>query len=96
MAVGSHINKLDIVGVQTQTHTHTYLYLMYAQVGSMFEFANKNAIFGVVQPDNFLWAPILGLFALTGIPTSGMLDCVDAGRVVVLGAWLCWVHGCAQ
>lgn len=37
----------------------------------MFEFANKNAIFGVVQPDSFLWAPILGMFALTGIPTSG-------------------------
>lgn len=39
----------------------------------MFEFANKNAIFGVITPDSFLWAPILGLFALTGIPTSGML-----------------------
>ena len=31
---------------------------MAAQVGSIFEFANKNAIFGVVKPDNFLWAPI--------------------------------------
>lgn len=57
----------------------------------MFEFANKNAIFGVVQPDNFLWAPILGLFALTGIPTSGgvlvLTECISS---VVLNAWALW------
>ena len=41
------------------------------QVGSIFEFADKNPIFGVVRPDSPLWAPILGFFALTGLPLSG-------------------------
>lgn len=41
------------------------------QVGSIFEYANKNAIFGVVKPDSFLWAPILLFFAVTGFPSAG-------------------------
>lgn len=42
-----------------------------ASVGSMFEIANKHPLFGVIQPDNFLWFPVLGLFAATGLPTAG-------------------------
>lgn len=34
---------------------------------------NKNPIFGVVPPDNFLYTPILGMFAITGLPTAGWL-----------------------
>lgn len=45
---------------------------MLRQVGSFYEFFNKNAIFGVVEPDSPLWLPILGLFAVTGLPTSGL------------------------
>ena len=41
------------------------------QVGSIFEYANRNPIFGVVKPDNFLWAPILLFFAITGFPSAG-------------------------
>lgn len=44
-----------------------------AAVGSVFEFLYKNPVFGVIQPDNVLWAPILGLFAFTGLPTAGFL-----------------------
>ena len=44
-----------------------------AAVGSVFEFANKNAIFGVLPPSSPLYAPILGLFALTGLPSAGWL-----------------------
>ncbi|KAI8466053.1 MAG: hypothetical protein J3K34DRAFT_524816 [Monoraphidium minutum] len=44
-----------------------------ASVGSFFEYADRNPIFGVVQPDSPLWAPILGLFAITGLPTAGFL-----------------------
>lgn len=44
-----------------------------AAVGSVFEYVNRHAIFDVVQPDDPLWAPILGLFAITGLPTSGFL-----------------------
>ena len=44
-----------------------------AAVGSCFEFANQNPIFGVVEPDSPLYAPILGLFAVTGLPTAGVL-----------------------
>jgi len=49
------------------------------QVGSFFEFAEKNPIFGVIQPDSPLWAPILGLFAITGIPTAGAWGLVFFG-----------------
>lgn len=44
-----------------------------AAIGSVFEYVNKNPVFDVIQPDNPLWAPILGLFAITGLPTSGYL-----------------------
>ncbi|CAL5223620.1 g6161 [Coccomyxa viridis] len=44
-----------------------------AAVGSIFEYANRNPIFGVVKPDNFLWAPILLFFAITGFPSAGFL-----------------------
>ena len=43
-----------------------------SQVGSIFEIANQNAIFGVLPPSNPLWLPILGFFAVTGFPTAGM------------------------
>eukprot|EP00775_Hariotina_reticulata_P002729 gene2729-3026_t len=55
------------------------LYLLFsvlvsiAAVGSVFEYFDKNAIFGVIPPENPLWAPILGLFAITGLPTAGFL-----------------------
>lgn len=45
--------------------------VVHAQVGSIYEWFNKNAIFGIVQPGNALYTPILGFFALTGIPLSG-------------------------
>lgn len=41
------------------------------QVGSIFEYAARNPLFGVVKPDNFLWAPILLFFAITGFPSAG-------------------------
>ena len=44
-----------------------------AAVGSVFEFTNKNPIFDVIYPDSPLYAPILGVFALTGLPTAGYL-----------------------
>jgi hypothetical protein len=44
-----------------------------AAVGSIFEYTAGNSIFGVVEPDSPLYAPILGFFAVTGIPTSGYL-----------------------
>ena len=44
-----------------------------AAVGSIFEFTNKNPIFDVIYPDSPLYTPILGVFAVTGIPTAGFL-----------------------
>lgn len=44
-----------------------------AAVGSIFEYANKNPIFDVIYPDSPLYTPILGVFALTGIPSAGYL-----------------------
>lgn len=46
------------------------------QVGSIYEYANRNPIFGLVQPGNPLWAPILGFFAITGLPLAGDVLCV--------------------
>ena len=46
-------------------------HLYAVQVGSVFEFANKNAIFGAVPPSSPLYAPILLTFAVTGIPSAG-------------------------
>ena len=43
---------------------------MFLQVGSIFEYFNQNPLFGVVQPDNPVWAPILGVFVITGFPTA--------------------------
>ncbi|KAI7839231.1 hypothetical protein COHA_007044 [Chlorella ohadii] len=44
-----------------------------AAIGSIFEYANQHAIFDVIQPDSPLYTPILGFFALTGLPTAGFL-----------------------
>lgn len=44
-----------------------------AAVGSVFEYFNKNPVFGVVSPDSPFYAPILGFFAFTGLPTAGFL-----------------------
>ena len=55
------------------------LYLLFscfvtiAAVGSIFEWSAQNPIFGVIEPDSALYTPILGLFAVTGIPTAGVL-----------------------
>ena len=43
------------------------------QIGSIFEYANQHAIFDVIHPDSPLYTPILGFFALTGLPTAGFL-----------------------
>lgn len=48
------------------------------QVGSIFEFANKNAIFGAVPPSSPLYAPILLTFAVTGIPSAGTPPCLQS------------------
>ena len=43
------------------------------QIGSVFEFFNKNSIFGVIEPSSPLYIPVLGVFAVTGLPTAGWL-----------------------
>lgn len=44
-----------------------------AAIGSVFEYVNQNPIFGVINADSVLYAPVLGFFAFTGIPTSAFL-----------------------
>lgn len=68
-------------------------------------------MFGVVQPDSPLWAPILGFFAITGIPTAGerlqRLSCLWLrGQLVLHHCCVPWSwddssscrvgHGCQQ
>ncbi|KAF9587232.1 hypothetical protein IFM89_039540 [Coptis chinensis] len=56
-----------------------YVYLLasaitaIAAIGSIFEFINQKPVFGVVNPDNIFYTPLLGFFAITGIPTSAFL-----------------------
>ncbi|CAA7019314.1 unnamed protein product [Microthlaspi erraticum] len=41
-----------------------------AAIGSVFEYSSKNPVFGVLESDSIFYTPVLGFFALTGIPTS--------------------------
>eukprot|EP00262_Sarcandra_glabra_P009931 TRINITY_DN24766_c0_g1_i1.p1 TRINITY_DN24766_c0_g1~~TRINITY_DN24766_c0_g1_i1.p1 ORF type:complete len:180 (+),score=22.68 TRINITY_DN24766_c0_g1_i1:139-678(+) len=44
-----------------------------AAVGSVFEYINQKPVFGVLNSDSVFYAPLLGFFAFTGIPTSAFL-----------------------
>lgn len=56
-----------------------YVYLLtsavtaIAAIGSIFEYANKKPVFGVLSSDSIFYAPLLGFFVFTGIPTSAFL-----------------------
>ncbi|GAB4827758.1 hypothetical protein Ancab_034644 [Ancistrocladus abbreviatus] len=44
-----------------------------AAIGSVFEYVNQRPVFGVVNSDSIFYAPLLGFFAITGIPTAAFL-----------------------
>ncbi|OAY74843.1 hypothetical protein ACMD2_07019 [Ananas comosus] len=44
-----------------------------AAIGSIFEYANQKPVFGVLNSDSVFYAPLLGFFVFTGIPTSAFL-----------------------
>ncbi|KAB2618260.1 hypothetical protein D8674_014129 [Pyrus ussuriensis x Pyrus communis] len=44
-----------------------------AAIGSVFEYVNKKPVFGILGSDSIFYAPVLGFFAFTGIPTSAFL-----------------------
>ncbi|PIA26289.1 hypothetical protein AQUCO_09500038v1 [Aquilegia coerulea] len=44
-----------------------------AAIGSIFEYINEKPVFGVLNPDSIFYAPLLGFFAFTGVPTSAFL-----------------------
>ncbi|XP_077211785.1 uncharacterized protein LOC143847017 [Tasmannia lanceolata] len=44
-----------------------------AAIGSIFEYVNQKPVFGVLNSDSIFYAPLLGFFVFTGIPTSGFL-----------------------
>lgn len=56
-----------------------YVYLLassvtaIATIGSVFEYMSQNPVFGIVRSDSVFYTPLLGFFALTGIPTSAYL-----------------------
>ncbi|KAE9466316.1 hypothetical protein C3L33_01785, partial [Rhododendron williamsianum] len=41
-----------------------------AAIGSVFEYVNQKPVFGVLGSDSVFYAPVLGFFAFTGIPTA--------------------------
>nr|GLL38589.1 diacylglycerol O-acyltransferase 2 [Ipomoea trifida] len=66
-----------------------YVYLLassitaIAAIGSIFEYVNQKPVFGVVSPDSAFYAPLLGFFVFTGIPSSVLLKlhehkCIDS------------------
>ncbi len=44
------------------------------QIGSIFEYSNKNPVFGLLPPSSPFYTPILGFFAVTGLPSAGELQ----------------------
>lgn len=44
-----------------------------AAIGSVFEYVNQKPVFGLLNSDSIFYAPLLGFFAITGIPTSNFL-----------------------
>lgn len=40
------------------------------QIGSIFEYVNQKPVFGVLSSDSIFYAPLLGFFAISGVPTS--------------------------
>ncbi|XP_015969653.1 uncharacterized protein LOC107493093 [Arachis duranensis] len=44
-----------------------------AAIGSIFEYVNQRPMFGVLGSDSVFYAPLLGFFAFTGIPSSAFL-----------------------
>ncbi|KAK4347538.1 hypothetical protein RND71_033877 [Anisodus tanguticus] len=44
-----------------------------AAIGSVFEYVNQKPVFGLLGSDSVFYAPVLGFFAFTGIPTSAFL-----------------------
>eukprot|EP00470_Lotharella_oceanica_P005522 CAMPEP_0170174904 /NCGR_PEP_ID=MMETSP0040_2-20121228/8088_1 /TAXON_ID=641309 /ORGANISM="Lotharella oceanica, Strain CCMP622" /LENGTH=110 /DNA_ID=CAMNT_0010416729 /DNA_START=269 /DNA_END=601 /DNA_ORIENTATION=+ len=44
-----------------------------ASIGSFYEIAAKNPVFGVIPYGNPLWLPILGFFGITGLPSATWL-----------------------
>ncbi|XP_048335219.1 uncharacterized protein LOC107424279 isoform X3 [Ziziphus jujuba] len=44
-----------------------------AAIGSVFEYLNQRPVFGILNSDSIFYAPLLGFFAFTGIPTSCLL-----------------------
>ncbi|KAI5683886.1 hypothetical protein M9H77_05114 [Catharanthus roseus] len=41
-----------------------------AAIGSIFEYVNQKPVFGVLNSDSVFYTPLLGFFAITGIPSS--------------------------
>ncbi|KAL5135075.1 hypothetical protein HKD37_03G008070 [Glycine soja] len=44
-----------------------------AAIGSIFEYVNQKPVFGVLSSDSVFYAPLLGFFVFTGIPSSAFL-----------------------
>ncbi|KAJ7972726.1 Proteasome endopeptidase complex [Quillaja saponaria] len=44
-----------------------------AAIGSVFEYVNQKPVFGILSSDSIFYAPLLGFFAFTGIPTAAFL-----------------------
>ena len=70
---------------------------MAPQIGSIFEYTNQRPVFGIIGSDSALYAPILGFFVFTGIPTSVRID-IRTGTVppVVGPAWWLLLTGLTE
>ncbi|KAI7728024.1 hypothetical protein M8C21_006091 [Ambrosia artemisiifolia] len=44
-----------------------------AAIGSVFEYVNQKPVFGLLNSDSIFYAPVLGFFAFTGVPTAAYL-----------------------
>ncbi|XP_022977452.1 uncharacterized protein LOC111477793 [Cucurbita maxima] len=67
------------IGTQQGFQVPFYVYLLassitaIAAIGSVFEYVNQKPVFGIINSDSIFYAPLLGFFAFTGIPTAAFL-----------------------
>mmetsp|Transcript_26977 Transcript_26977/g.88531 ORF Transcript_26977/g.88531 Transcript_26977/m.88531 type:complete len:178 (+) Transcript_26977:23-556(+) len=47
--------------------------IIIAMIGTIFEFAYKNPLFGVIQPDTLLYNIVCGVFVFTALPSATFL-----------------------
>lgn len=69
------------------------IFMAIMQIGSIFEYVNQKPVFGVLSSDSIFYAPVLGFFAFTGIPSSVSVFVPAFDVLVSLIDIMIWIDG---